>query len=393
MAEKRDYYEVLGIDKNSDEKEIKKSYRKLAMKYHPDKAEENEKEEFTEKFKEISEAYAVLSDKEKKQKYDQFGHAGMDGYSTEDIFRNANFSGFEDIFGNASFEGSFEGFDLGDILGGIFGGGRSNRRRGSNRGSDITVRVSITLEEASKGIKKDISVKHDVICPICNGSRAEPGSDIETCKTCGGTGQVQEVRNTIFGQQMVVSECRVCHGTGKIIKEPCHKCHGKGIINESQTISIDIPAGVESGQHLIVHDAGNSGGKNTRNGDLYVEINVKQHKYFQRQGADLYVEKEISFVKASLGDKIDVKTIYGTVELTIPSGTQSEKKFRLRGQGMPILHRQTKGNLYVIIKVVIPQKLTDKQKTKLKEFEEISGEEINSTKKGFFDKVKDAIHH
>jgi molecular chaperone DnaJ len=392
MAEKRDYYEVLGITKESDEKEIKKAYRKLAMKYHPDKAEESEKEEFTEKFKEISEAYAVLSDGEKKQKYDQFGHAGMDGYSTEDIFRNANFGGFEDIFNNASFEGSFDGFDLGDILGGIFGGG-SRRRGGSKRGSDLLVRTYISLEEASTGVKKNISIKHDVICSVCNGSGAEPGSDVETCQTCGGTGQVKQVVNTIFGQQMSVSECRVCYGTGKIIKEPCHKCHGKGTVNESKKITIDIPAGVEDGNRLVVNNGGNSAGPNSMAGELYVEINIKHHKDFERHGADLYVEKEISFVKLSLGDKIDVKTIYGVVELNIPPGTESGKKFRLRGQGMPVYNSQRKGNLYVIVKVVVPKKLSDEQKTLLKKFASVSGEEINSTEKGLFDKVKDAIHH
>ncbi|MDR2624139.1 MAG: molecular chaperone DnaJ [Methanobrevibacter sp.] len=387
MAEKRDYYEILGVDKNANEKEIKKAYRKLAMKYHPDKAENDEKEEFTEKFKEISEAYAVLSDAEKKQRYDQFGHAGMDGFSQEDIFRNVN---FDDIFQGF---GGGQGFGgIGDILSEIFGGG-SSRRAGPQRGSDLYKEIKITLEEASTGVEKDITLNHDVVCSVCNGSGAESGSDIETCEVCRGSGQERHIRNGLFGQQIVMSVCRTCHGTGKIIKNPCHKCNGKGIVNEPETVNVKIPAGAEDGNRIRIPGYGNSGEFNSGYGDLYVSIHIKPHKDFERSGSNLYTEKHISFVQACLGDKVDVKTISDGVELNIPPGTQSESTFKLRGQGMPILYRNSKGNLYVTVKVAVPQKLSDKQKSILKEFSKVSGDEIKTIEKGFFDKVKEAINH
>ncbi|GAA5819245.1 MAG: molecular chaperone DnaJ [Methanobrevibacter sp. CfCl-M3] len=386
MAEKRDYYDILSVDKSADEKEIKKAYRKLAMKYHPDKAEKNEKEEFTEKFKEISEAYAVLSDEEKKQRYDQFGHSGMDGFSQEDIFRNIN---FEDIFQGFGGGQGFGGF--GDIFSEIFGG--RSRRTGPQRGSDLYSEISITLEEASTGAEKEIGVRHDEVCSVCNGSGAEPGSGVETCEVCGGSGQEKQIRNGLFGQQIVMSQCRACHGTGKIIKNPCHACHGKGIVNEVETVLVKIPAGVEDGNRIRIPNAGNAGEFNGGYGDLYVSINIRSHKNFKRRGSDLYTNYHISFVQACLGDKVDVKTIYGVVELNIHPGTQSESKFKLRGQGMPILYRNSNGNLYVTVKVVVPQKLNDKQRSLLQEFSKVSGDEIKTIKKGFFDKVKEAIDH
>ncbi|MDR3223825.1 MAG: molecular chaperone DnaJ [Methanobrevibacter sp.] len=389
MGKKRDYYDILGIDKSASAKEIKKSYRKLAMKYHPDKAEESDKEKFTEKFKEISEAYAVLSDEEKKQKYDQFGHAGMDGFSQEDIFRNVN---FEDIF--QGFGGDGQGFGgIGDILSEIFGGGGRSRRTGPQRGSDLYTEVDITLKEASKGVEKEIRIRHDEVCSRCNGSGAEPGSDVETCEVCGGSGQERRIQNGLFGQQIVMSMCRACNGTGKIFKDPCHECHGRGTVNEIERVNVKIPAGAEDENRIRIPNAGNAGEFNGGYGDLYVSIHVKPHKDFKRGGNDLYTDKQISFVQACLGDKVDVKTIYGVVELNIPPGTQSESKFKLRGQGMPILYRSSKGNLYVTIKVVVPQKLNDKQKSILEEFSKVSGDEIKTIKKGFFDKVKEGIHH
>jgi molecular chaperone DnaJ len=380
MSEKRDYYDTLGVDKGADDKEIKKAYRKLAMKYHPDVSEE---EEATEKFKEISEAYAVLSDTEKRNTYDQFGHAGMDGFSNEDIFRNIN---FEDIF--QGFGGGFE--SIFDIFG--FGGG-SRSRGGPQRGSDIYAEVKITLEEAATGLERDITINHDVTCPTCHGSKAEPGSDPQTCETCGGQGKVQQVTNTFLGQMMNVRTCPDCHGEGKIITNPCAKCNGKGKIKESSTIHIKIPSGVEDESRLRVPGEGNAGDHNGGYGDLLVLINIMPHKKFERNGANLYYEQQISFPQASLGDTIDIPTIDGEVELKIPPGTQSETVFRLRGQGMPIMRRNSKGNLYVTAKVVVPQKLSDKQKRLLKEFAEISGEEIHTYEKGLFDKFKEAINH
>lgn len=390
MVEKRDYYEVLGIDKGATDKEIKKAYRKLAKQYHPDVVEEDKKEEASEKFKEISEAYAVLSDEDKRRRYDQYGHAGMDGYSTEDIFRNANFEGFEDIFqgfGGGGIEDIFEMFGFGG-----FGGGRPrSSRRGPQRGSDIYSRVTISLEEASMGVEKEITIKHDVECPHCHGERAEPGSDVETCPHCGGTGQVKQVRSSLFGQVVSYGECRNCRGTGKIIKEPCSKCRGRGTVKEEKTISVKIPAGVEDGNRLRISGEGNAGEKGAIPGNLYVEINIQKHLDFQRDGSNLYYEKQISFVQASLGDTVDIPTINGEVELKIPAGTQSGSVFRLRGKGMPVMQRDIKGNLYVTVTVVVPQKLNKEQQKLLRKFAEISGEEISEIKKGFFDKVKDAM--
>ena len=382
MPEKRDYYDVLGVDKGADKKEIKKAYRKLAMKYHPDVSED---EGATEKFKEISEAYAVLSDEEKKSTYDQFGHAGMNGFSNEDIFRNAN---FDDIF-----QGFGGGFDMGNIFEMFgFGSGRG-RGGGPQRGSDIYAEIDISLEEASTDLEKEIAIKRDTECPACNGTKSEPGSNPETCQTCGGTGQVKQVTNTILGQMMNVRPCPECKGEGKIITNPCQNCNGKGKVKESNTINIKIPAGVESGSRLRVPGEGNAGDVNGGYGDLIVLINVKQHDKFERDGANLYYEQQISFPQASLGDNIDIPTIDGEVELKIPPGTQSGSVFRLRGQGMPIMRRNSKGNLYVTTNVVVPQKLDEKQKELLKQFAEISGEEIHTYEKGFFDKFKDAINN
>ena len=385
LAEKRDYYEVLGVDRTADEKEIKKAYRKLARKYHPDVAEEDKKEEATEKFKEISEAYAVLSDEEKRQRYDQFGHAGMDGFTNEDIFRNVN---FDDIF---------QGFGAGgldDIFETLFGGGRSRRyNAGPKRGGDIYTETTITLEEAASGVEKDIKIRHDVLCPECGGSKAEPGSEVETCPICGGTGQRKQIRQSLFGQVVNIVQCGECGGTGKLIKEPCHHCKGKGTVKESKTISVKIPAGVESGNRLRVSGEGHAGDVGGGNGDLYVEINIKRHKDFERDGANLYYEKQISFVQASLGDTVDIPTIDGEVELKIPPGTQSGTVFRLKEKGMPQMRRTTKGNLYVTITVVVPQKLNKEQQKLLRKFAQISGDEISVYKKGIFDKVRDAINN
>jgi molecular chaperone DnaJ len=381
MPEKRDYYDVLGIEKGADKKEIKKAYRKLAMKYHPDVSED---ESATEKFKEISEAYAVLSDEEKRNTYDQFGHAGMDGFSNEDIFRNAN---FDDIF-----QGFGGGFDMGNIFEMFgFGGGRS--RGGPQRGSDIYAEIEITLEEAATDIEKEINIRRDTECPVCHGTKSEPGTDPETCQTCGGTGQVKQVTNTILGQMMNVRPCPDCRGEGKIITHPCQNCNGRGKVKENNTIEIKIPAGVESGSRLRVQGEGNAGDVGGGYGDLIVLINIQKHKMFEREGPNLYFEKQISFPQASLGDTVDVPTIDGEAELKIPPGTQSGSVFRLRGQGMPIMRRNSRGNLYVTVNVVVPQKLSNKQKELLEEFAEISGEEIHIYEKGFFGKFKDAINN
>ena len=327
MAEKRDYYEVLGVDKTADEKTIKKAYRKLARKYHPDVCDEEGAEE---KFKEVSEAYAVLSDDEKRQRYDQYGHAGMDGFTAEDFYQNVN---FDDIF---------QGFDIGNIfeMFGFGGGNRSRGRAGPQRGSDIYTEVPITLEEAFTGCDKEIKITRSEICPTCNGSKSKPGVEPETCKTCGGTGQIKEVSNTFLGQMVNVRPCRECGGTGKIITDPCPDCHGKGSKRKSKTIKIEIPEGVDEGNHLRVSGEGNCGEAPGLEGD---------------------------------------------------SGTQSGTVFKLRGQGMTSYRHSNRGNMYVTVSVVVPKKLNSKQKELLKEFADISGDEIKSVEKGLFDRVKNAM--
>ena len=381
MADKRDYYEVLGVDKNADEKEIKKAYRKLAMKYHPDVSEEEGSEE---KFKEISEAYAVLSDSEKRQRYDQFGHAGMEGFTAEDFYQNVN---FEDIF---------QGFDIGnifDLFG--FGGGSRTRggRTGPQRGSDIYTEVQITLKEAFDGCEKEIKITRSEICPTCNGSKSKPGHDPKTCPTCNGTGQIKEVSNTFLGQMMNVRPCRECGGTGKIITDPCEKCHGKGNIRKTKTIKLEIPEGVDEGNHLRVSGEGNAGEAPGLEGDLIVSVHIKRNKLFEREGDHLYYEQQISFPQAALGDVISIPTIEGKqVEFKITPGTQSGTVFKLRGQGMNSVRHSARGNLYVTVTVVIPKKLNAKQKKLLNEFAEVSGEEIKRVDKGLKDKFKEVFN-
>ena len=380
MADKRDYYEVLGVDKTADEKEIKKAYRKLAMKYHPDVSEEEGSEE---KFKEISEAYAVLSDDEKRQRYDQFGHAGMDGFTAEDFYQNVN---FEDIF---------QGFDIGNIFEMFgFGGGSSRSNRGGpQKGSDIYTEIPITLEEAFNGCEKEIKITRSEICPTCNGSKSKPGVEPETCPTCKGTGQIKEVSNTFLGQMVNVRPCRHCGGTGKIITDPCEECRGKGSVRKSKTIKLEIPEGVDEGNHLRVSGEGNCGEKPGLEGDLIVTVHIKQDKRFTREGDNLYYEQQISFPQAALGDIISIPTIEGKeVEFKVTPGTQSGTIFKLRGQGMNSVRHSGRGNLYVTATVVVPKKLNQKQKKLLNEFAEISGEEIKHVEKGLKDKLRDVLN-
>ena len=380
MADKRDYYEVLGVDKTADEKEIKKAYRKLAMKYHPDVSEEEGSEE---KFKEISEAYAVLSDDEKRQRYDQFGHAGMEGFTAEDFYQNVN---FDDIF---------QGFDIGNIfdLFGFGGGSRSRGRTGPQRGSDIYTDVHITLEEAFNGCEKEIKVTRSELCPTCDGSKSKPGHDPQTCPTCNGSGQIKEVSNTFLGQMVNVRPCRQCGGTGKIITEPCEKCHGKGSVRKTKTIKLEIPEGVDEGNHLRVSGEGNCGETAGLEGDLIVSVHIKRNKMFEREGDHLYFEQQISFPQAALGDIISIPTIEGKeVEFKITPGTQSGTVFKLKGQGMNSVRHQARGNLYVTVTVVVPKKLNSKQKEILTEFAEVSGEEIKHVEKGLKDKFKEVFN-
>ena len=378
MADKRDYYEVLGVDKNADKKTIKKAYRKLAMKYHPDV---NHEEGAEEKFKELSEAYGVLSDDEKRKRYDQFGHAGMDGFSQEDIFNNIN---FEDIFNGFGFGGGSQG-GFGSIFD-LFGfGGESSGPSG--RGQDISQIVELTLEEVASGVSKDLDVRHKKKCPKCNGTRAEPGSSVKTCPQCNGAGQVKQVQNTPLGQFATVSKCPQCNGEGQHVEKPCTECHGSGLKTTTNKISINIPAGVETGTKLRVSGEGDDGIRGAPSGDLYVTIKVLKHDLFRREGQDLFYDLPISYVQACLGDSVDVPTIDGEASLNIPAGTQSGSTFKLRGEGIKSLNWSGKGNLYVKVQVVVPKKLSAKQKEVLKEIADVSGEEISHVKKGLLDKI------
>lgn len=351
---KRDYYEVLGVDKTSSASEIKKAYRKLALKYHPDKNPDKGAEE---KFKEISEAYAVLSDEQKKSQYDQFGHAGFEQrYSQEDIFRGADFSSFEDIFEQMGFGGGF-----GDLFG--FGG----RRRRGDYGSDLQALIRITLKEAAAGAKKSLRIRRKALCGSCMGSRAEPGSDVSTCPQCGGRGRVVVHRRLGAMAFQTAGICPSCRGEGRTISVPCKTCHGKGKVEKTGEISVEVPAGIADGMSIRLPNAGEEGLKGS--GDLYVHVEVEPHKKFRRSGNDLYIEVPVSFVQAALGDKIAVPTLFGKAELSIPSGTQSHTLFRLRGEGIPNVHTGRKGDQMVRVIVSVPKRLSGKQKKLLKEFE------------------------
>lgn len=381
MATKRDYYEILGVDKKSSADDIKSAYRKLAMQFHPDK---NKSPDAEEKFKEISEAYAVLSDQGKRQQYDQFGHAGIDmRYSQEDIFRGVD---FEDLFRDIGMGGGRRGGSIFDLF---FSGGGGRRPGGPSRGSDLLYELSINLEDAAVGKAVELEVPRTEICDVCHGSGAKPGTSPKTCSTCHGSGQVNRTQNTPFGRFMTTSTCGTCRGTGTIIDSPCMTCHGGGKVQRRRKIEVKIPAGVDTGSRLRVSGEGEAGEKGGPPGDLYVEINVKSHNIFTRHDNDLLMEATISFTQAALGDEIIVPTLDGKAEMKIPPGTQNGQVFRLKGRGIPNIHISGKGDQLVKVKVAVPTKLTDRQKELLREFAQISGEKTRG--KSIFEKVRDHI--
>lgn len=382
MAEKRDYYEVLGVSKGANDDELKKAYRKLAKKYHPDLNPDNKEAEA--KFKEVNEAYGILSDPEKRQRYDQFGHAGVD----------PNFGGGGGYGGAGGF-GGFDGFDFGDIFDGIFGGGfgggRSSRRNAPRKGRDLGVELEITFEEAAFGCEKEINLYRTEFCPDCDGSGAKKGSSVETCHTCHGTGQVQTTQRTILGNMSTVTTCSTCGGKGKIIKEPCPKCAGKGKVKKAKKIKVKIPAGIDNGQSISLQGQGDVGDKGAINGDLFVTVHVKPHELFRRNGFDVTCEVPITFVQAALGAELEVPTLDGKVKYTIAEGTQTGTVFRLKGKGIPQLRRSGRGDQYVKVNVEVPKHLTAKQKSLLKEFAGLDKGSNHAKQKGFFDKMRDAM--
>jgi len=353
---KRDYYETLGVAKGASQDEIKRSYRTLARKYHPDV---NKEAGATEKFKEINEAYQVLSDPNKRSQYDYYGQAGGAGQSGP----GGGFGGFD--FGGQGFEGFGEFGDLFDVF---FGGQRGGRRAGPVRGDDLRYDLRLKLEDAAKGITKEIEVAHFTACATCKGSGAKPGTAPVKCSTCGGAGQVRQNQRTILGTITQVVTCPTCHGTGEIIKSPCPACHGSGLEKKKHTVKVNLPAGIDSGYRLRVAGAGNAGVKGGPPGDLYLFITIDQHPLFNRDGANLYYRQSISFLQAILGDEIKVPTLDGETALKIPPGTQPNTNFKLKDKGLPNLGRRDRGDLYVLVEVKIPDKLTKEQEELLRKF-------------------------
>ena len=389
MANKRDYYEVLGVDKNASAEDIKKAYRKMAVKYHPDKNPGNKEAE--EKFKEAAEAYSVLSDADKKARYDQFGHAGVEGAGPDFSggFGNLN-DILNDLFGGAfggGFGGGFGGF------GGGFGGQRGGQRQQKvYRGRDIRVRVKLTLEEIAKGVEKEISIEKSVPCHECNGRGAKNSSDIKTCPACNGTGQVQRVVNTFLGQTVTYSTCQQCGGEGKIISNPCRHCGGTGLVRERVTIKVKIPAGVEAGMQLTIQGEGHAAKNNGINGDLLVVIEEQEHPNLKRDGNNLYYTKVVSLPDAILGAEAEVPCLDGPYKIKVDPGTQSGTVLKLRGKGLPTVNGYGgTGDMYVKIAVWIPRKLDKDDKAVVESLRKKDSFKPNPTKedKSFFDRIKD----
>ena len=381
MATKRDYYEILGLSKTASKDDIKKTYRNLALKHHPDRVAVDKKKEAEERFKEISEAYAVLSDDQKRAQYDQYGHAGIDSrYSSEDIFRSADFGSiFEDLgAGGGIFDDIFENF-------GIFGQGAGRSSRRPRRGSDLQYDIEITFEEAAFGAERTVTIPRYETCHECKGDGAKPGTKKQVCGACGGSGKT--TAQHAFGF-IVTATCSKCRGEGSIIKTACPKCSGSGKVAVERKIHVKIPAGVGDGSRLRLSGEGESGIKGGPKGDLYVVIYVKPHQIFSRHENDILCEEPINFVQAALGAEIEVPTLEGKVRMTIPSGTQSGKIFRLKGKGIVDLHGAGRGDEHVRVIVETPTHLNGPQKRLLEEFASISNEDVNPMHKTFVEKVK-----
>ena len=394
MAEsKRDYYEVLGVGKDADDAALKKAYRQVAKKYHPDMNPGNAEAE--KKFKEASEAYAVLSDPEKRRQYDQFGHAAFEGGAGG----AGGFGGFD--FSGADFSDIF-----GDIFGDLFGGGgrRGRAGQGPMKGMNVRKSVRITFEEAVFGCEKEIDVVLKDSCPTCGGTGAKPGTAPETCPKCGGKGQVVYTQQSIFGMVQNVQTCPECHGTGKIVREKCSDCGGSGYVANRKKISVTIPAGIDNGQSVRIRDKGEPGVNGGPRGDLLVEVTVSRHPIFQRQDMHIFSTVPISFAQAALGADIRVKTVDGEVIYTVKPGTKTDTKVRLKGKGVPSLRNsQVRGDHYVTLVIQTPERLSAEAKEALRRFDELAGNTLKSAgtsngsetggkkKRGFMDKVKEAF--
>lgn len=375
MAEKRDYYEVLGVEKTASEDEIKSAYRKLAKKYHPDLNPGNAEAEA--KFKEVNEAYGVLSDADKRAKYDQYGTA-----DPQAGFGGGGFSGGFGGFGSGGFSGGFE-----DIFENIFGGFTGSRRSNNapEQGRDLRVDMELTFEEAAFGTKKEINLTREESCDECGGSGAAKGTTAEVCQACHGSGQVRTTQNTVFGSFSSTQQCTACHGTGRIIRTPCKKCGGKGRIRRARRISINVPAGIDNGQAITLRGEGEQGKRGGAAGDLYVYFSVKPHKLFKRRGNDIYLEVAVSFANAALGAEITVPTLEDSIKYKIPEGTQPGTVFRIRGKGIKRLGGNDRGDMYITVGVEIPRRLSSKQKELLRAFDDsVTGNEPQEKKRGIF---------
>jgi molecular chaperone DnaJ len=373
---KADFYETLGVAKTADEKELKSAFRKMAMKYHPDKNPGDAEAE--KKFKELNEAYETLKDPQKRAAYDRYGHAafeqgGMGGGFGGGGFGGGAQGGFSDIFE--------------DIFGEMMGGGRARRSAGGReRGADLRYNMEISLEEAYTGKTAQIRVPTSITCDVCSGSGAKPGTQPKTCGTCQGSGRVRASQ----GFFSVERTCPTCHGRGQTITDPCTKCHGQGRVTEERSLSVNIPAGIEDGTRIRLQGEGEAGARGGPAGDLYIFLSVTPHEFFQRDGADLYCAVPISMTTAALGGTFDVGTLDGSKSrVSVPEGTQAGKQFRLKGKGMPVLRSSQTGDLYIQIGIETPQKLTKRQRELLQEFEEISSKENNPESTGFFARMKE----
>jgi molecular chaperone DnaJ len=373
---KADFYETLGVGRTADEKELKSAFRKLAMKYHPDKNPGDDEAE--KKFKELNEAYETLKDPQKRAAYDRFGHAAFEQ-------GGGGFGGGGGGFaGGGGFSDIFE-----DIFGEMMGGGRGGRARstgGRERGADLRYNMEISLEEAFTGKTAQIRVPTSITCDLCTGTGAKPGTKPTTCATCQGSGRVRAAQ----GFFSIERTCPTCHGRGQTISDPCTKCHGHGRVTEERSLSVNIPSGIEDGTRIRLQGEGEAGLRGGPSGDLYIFLSVKPHEFFQRDGADLYCSVPISMTTAALGGTFDVVTLDGTKSrVTVPEGTQAGKQFRLKAKGMPVLRSTQTGDLYIQIQIETPQKLTKRQRELLQEFEQLSSKENNPESTGFFARMKD----
>lgn len=381
----RDYYDILGVDKNASQEEIKKAYRKLAMKFHPDRNSDDPKAE--EKFKQASEAYEVLRDEEKRRRYDQFGHQGINGgFSGGGGFENV---GFEDIFSRF---GEIFGSDFGEMFG---GGGRSRGRRSPGQpGSDMKLRMELTLEEIAEGVEKKLKVKKQVVCDQCNGTGAETEDDFQTCSTCNGMGEVRQVHKTMLGQMVNVQPCPECRGDGRIITNKCSKCNGEGRYKDQETVKVRVPAGVSKGNYITLRGKGNAGRRGGEAGSLIVLIEEKEHEHFEREGNDIYYDLVLSVPNAVLGTEVEVPTLKGKAKVKIDNGTQPGKLLRMEGKGIKGLNNSGIGDQFIRVNVYMPKDLSSEEQ---KHIEALRGNENfdpankDDSGKGFFSKIKDVF--